>query len=279
MRHTEVSSRKPPSNPDDWDDFDIPTWDDASSNAPTRSNTASTPQRRGSSGSTYPDPLYDDYETPSYPSSQPQSNKPPAKLSSRVPTRSTRPTQDPYRDSYAGTSVDPYDPVDAGYDAPRQQAAASSQYDLYAEPAYDSSWDDATAYQTAPATRRKGRRGTRSARSSVSIAKPAISDEGMVALVSAAALGLLAMIGVVWYGAGDLSDLIPWHLNASGEVDKWVTNPALWRIPFGVFMSLLLGLVLGAYLWKRDRFAARFIVASMCIVQVLAWVAVVDQLW
>jgi hypothetical protein len=44
-------------------------------------------------------------------------------------------------------------------------------------------------------------------------------------------------------------------------------------------MSLAIGLALGSYLWKRDRFAARFIIASMCVLQVLAWVAVVDQLW
>jgi hypothetical protein len=92
-------------------------------------------------------------------------------------------------------------------------------------------------------------------------------------------LGLVAMAGVVWWGMGDLSDVIPWHLNASGDVDEWATSSALWRIPFGAFMALVIGLVLGVYLWRRDRFAARFIVTSMCVVQALAWVAVIDQLW
>ncbi len=87
------------------------------------------------------------------------------------------------------------------------------------------------------------------------------------------------MVGVVWWGIGDIASLIPWHLNASGDVDGWVSSSALWRIPFGVFMTLAIGLILGGFLWKRDRFAARFIVTSMCIVQVLAWVAVIDQLW
>lgn len=87
------------------------------------------------------------------------------------------------------------------------------------------------------------------------------------------------MVGVVWYGVGDLDELIPWHLNASADVDQWASNSTLWRIPFGVFMALAIGLGIGAYLWKRDRFAARFILASMCLVQLLAWVAVIDQLW
>ena len=87
------------------------------------------------------------------------------------------------------------------------------------------------------------------------------------------------MIAVVWSGVGDLESIVPWHLNASGDVDGWITKSGLWRIPFGVFMSLVIGLALGAFLWTRDRFAARFIITSMCVLQILAWVAVVDQLW
>lgn len=273
-----MSSRKPPSNPDDWDDFDIPSWDEPAPPKSSRTYSSSGTSSQGSR-SAYPDPLYDDYDTGAYPprqSTRPASSSlPPTRLSSRVPTRSTRPSQDPYRD--------PYSDMDAGYADPYPAApaygAATSQYDLYAEPAYDATWDEAVEYPPASQPSRRTRKRSRSTRSTASIAKPAISDQGIVALVGAALLGLLAMIGVVWYGLGDLSGIIPWHLNASGDVDRWVSDATLWRIPFGVLMSLIIGLVLGAYLWKRDRFAARFIIASMCIVQILAWVAVVDQLW
>jgi len=97
--------------------------------------------------------------------------------------------------------------------------------------------------------------------------------------VGAAFLGLLVMAGVVWWGIGDLNTTVPWHVNASGDVDLWISNSGLWRIPFGVLVSMIIAIIVGAYLWKRDRFAARFFVVSLCIVQVLAWVAVVDQLW
>ena len=143
----------------------------------------------------------------------------------------------------------------------------------------DAGWDEAAVYDEAPGTRRRSRSKTRSARPSVSVARPAISDGVIFGIICAALVSLIAMAIAVWYGLGDVADVLPWHLNASGDVDKWASDSALWRIPFGSLMALAIGLLLGAYLWKRDRFAARFIIASMCVVQVLAWVAVIDQLW
>ena len=285
-----MSSRKPPSNSGDWDDFDIPTWDDSVPSTPSRGSSAS--QSQGSSSrsrGSYPDPLYEDYEQPG-PPSRPTTRsgsgqQSPGRLSSRVPARTTRPSQDPYRDPYSGLddsyAGDPYSRESQYPSREPARAASASQYNLYAEPAVDAGWDEAAVYEQAPSQRRgrAARQRTRAARPSVSIARPAISDSALAAIVGVAALGLLTMIGVVWWGLGDLADVIPWHLNASGDADQWVSNSALWRIPFGVFMTLVIGLVLGVFLWKRDRFAARFIIASMCIVQVLAWVAVVDQLW
>lgn len=286
-----MSSRKPPSDSGDWDDFDIPTWDDSVPSTPKRSSqsTSSSQRSRSGSRSPYPDPLYDDYDAPSAPTRQPSRQgtygTPPTRLSSRVPTRSTRPVQDPYRDPYSGYddsyAGEPYypEPQYPAQQAPR--SAAASQYDLYAEPAAELDWDNAGVYEDAPPQRRgrKTRHRSRQARPAVSIARPAISDGALATIVGVAAIGLLLMSGVVWWGIGDLANTIPWHLNASGDVDQWVSNATLWRIPFGVFMTMVIGLALGAFLWKRDRFAARFIVASLCIVQVLAWVAVVDQLW
>jgi hypothetical protein len=285
-----VSSRKPPSNSGDWDDFDIPTWDEPVPSSRTR-GTSPSQSSRPSSGDrqAYPDPLYDDYETPTgVPQQQARpgtGNQAPTRLSSRVPSRSTRPSQDPYSDPYSGyddsLAGDPFYPEPQYPAQDVSRATAPSQYDLYADPALDAGWDEPAVYGevAAPKRGRTSRQRTRASRPSVSIPRPAISDSALAAIVGAAALGLLLMIGVVWWGIGDLSDVIPWHLNASGDVDVWASNSALWRVPFGVFMSLVIGLVLGAFLWKRDRFAARFIVTSLCLVQVLAWVAVVDQLW
>ncbi len=284
-----MSSRKPPSDTEDWDDFDIPTWDDPAQGTPSRGSTSSQQLPSSSrSRQTYPDPLYDEYDSQGYPSRQPSqpgsSGQSPTRLSSRVPTRSTRPSQDPYRDPYSGYSDsqvgEPF--YSESHYAPQEptRSATSNQYDLYGDSAVDAGWDRAPVYDApAPRRGRSSRRRTRAARPGVGIARPAISDSTLAAIVGLAALGLVVMAGVVWWGMNDLSDVIPWHLNASGDVDGWASNSTLWRVPFGALMSLVIGLVLGAYLWKRDRFAARFIVSSMCIVQVLAWVAVIDQLW
>ena len=283
-----MSSRKPPSSPDDWDDFDIPTWDDSTAKTSKRgsspSQSSSAPNRRE-----YPDSALDSYDSPSSPPRQSSrssaGSQQPARLSNRVPSRPTRPLQDPYRDPYSGyddsLAGDPYAPEPQYARQEPVRPAASSQYDLYADPASEPSWGDAVPYQEAPAPRRgrASRPRTRAAGPSVSITRPAISDGTLATIVGVAVLGLLLMIGVVWWGIGDIPSVIPWHLNASGDVDGWVSSSTLWRIPFGVFMSLAIGLVVGVFLWKRDRFAARFLVSSMCIVQVLAWVAVIDQLW
>ncbi|HET9660071.1 MAG TPA: hypothetical protein VFP05_07040 [Thermomicrobiales bacterium] len=283
-----MSSRKPPSNSGDFDDFDIPKWDDTAGSAQGRvaPQPSSSTRRTRSGRDAYPDPLYDDYDAPGSPSRPPSQYAPsgqqPPRLSNRVPTRTTRPSQrDPYRDPYSGaeeTFVEEqyYDPA---YDAPQQRASAASQYDLYAEPAVEADWGGAAVYDEELSPRRRPRQRTRAARPNVSIARPAISDTGIAAIVGAAVVSLLVMIGAVWYGMGDLADVIPWHVNASGDVDRWVSSSTLWRIPFGSFMALAIGSVLGFFLWKRDRFAARFIISSMCVIQVLAWVAVIDQLW
>jgi hypothetical protein len=150
IRQANVSSRKPPSNPGDWDDFDIPTWDDSAPGVPTRDHPAPEPASRNPTNrGTYPDPLYDDYDSHGYPSQTPtrtpSSGQQPPRLSSRVPARTTRPSQqDPYRDPYSEydepygsdpryPSAPAYDePVyeEPAYGAPAQRGGAASQYDL-----------------------------------------------------------------------------------------------------------------------------------------------------
>jgi len=283
-----VSSRKPPSRPDDWDDFDIPTWNDSSPSSPTRDHPSSGAGRASVRRRAPADPIYDDYESERPPARRTERQVPyadqPPRLSSRVPTRTSRPSrQDRYRDPYSDRPGD-Y-PTDAYYPpGPEdvrspQRGAAASHYDLYADPALDAGWDEAAAYDDVPAPRRRGSAGGRAARPSISVPRPAISDTPIATIAGVAVLGLLVMAGVVWYGMGNLASIIPWHLNSAGDVDRWVSSGTLWRLPFGSFMALAIGIVLGAFLWQRDRFAARFIIVSMSIVQVLAWVAVIDQLW
>jgi hypothetical protein len=98
-------------------------------------------------------------------------------------------------------------------------------------------------------------------------------------MVVASLLSLVLMAATIAAGAGDLPDWFPIHLDASGDPDLWGTSDALWRIPFGVLIALVMSLVIAAFLWKRDRFAARTAIAGTALVQVLAWVALLDFVW
>jgi len=100
-----------------------------------------------------------------------------------------------------------------------------------------------------------------------------------VAVIGASLLSLVFMVATIAAGAGDLPEWFPIHLNASGDADAWGTSDVLWRIPFGVLIATAMSVAIAAILWKRDRFAARFAISGAAIVQVLAWVALVDFIW
>jgi hypothetical protein len=87
------------------------------------------------------------------------------------------------------------------------------------------------------------------------------------------------MLATIAAGASRVPDWFPIHLNASGQPDRWGTPDSLWRIPFGMTMALLMSIGIAVVVWNRDRFAARFALAGTAMVQVLAWVALIDLIW
>ncbi len=87
------------------------------------------------------------------------------------------------------------------------------------------------------------------------------------------------MVASIAAGSADLPDWFPIHLDAAGNPDLWGTDSVLWRIPFGAFMALIMSLVIAAFLWSRDRFAARLAITGTAAVQILAWVALIDFIW
>ena len=101
----------------------------------------------------------------------------------------------------------------------------------------------------------------------------------MVGFVALSLLSLVLMIATLLAQGGDLPSSFPIHLDASGNADRFGDSATLWRIPFGILMTMLMALVVAAILWKRDRFAARFVVAGTILAQVLAWVALADFLF
>jgi hypothetical protein len=78
---------------------------------------------------------------------------------------------------------------------------------------------------------------------------------------------------------GNLPDIIPIHLDASGTPDLWGTRSTLWRVPLAATMILLINTATAIYIAGRDPFAARFLVGSALLAQVIAWIALFLLLW
>ncbi|MBX3069875.1 MAG: hypothetical protein KF883_05195 [Thermomicrobiales bacterium] len=146
----------------------------------------------------------------------------------------------------------------------------------YAEAAYH---DDARYPEPVNPARRPSRTREPRQRPAVSVPMPAINDGITIAAVAASLLSIVFMIASIAAGSGGLADWFPIHLDASGNPDVWGTKDTLWRIPLGSLIALLMALVVAALLWKRDRFAARFALFGTLLLQVLAWVALIDFIW
>ncbi|CAN5758510.1 hypothetical protein BH23CHL5_BH23CHL5_12310 [soil metagenome] len=133
----------------------------------------------------------------------------------------------------------------------------------------------------APAARHRQPRTVRRAkpRKAIAVPRPALNDGLALGLVGLSLLGIVLMIATIAAGAGDLPEWLPLHLDAAGDPSQWGNTDVLWRVPFGAMMALLMAIGIAAVLWKRDRFAARFTIAGTVVVQLLAWVALIDQIW
>jgi hypothetical protein len=94
-----------------------------------------------------------------------------------------------------------------------------------------------------------------------------------------ALLSLVFMAATVAGRKSSLPDWIPIHLNAEGEPDLWGTAATLWRIPLMAAMLTIMSAAVGWYLWKRDPFASRFMLASTVLIHALCWVALINLVW
>jgi hypothetical protein len=148
-------------------------------------------------------------------------------------------------------------------------------YDPYIE--YD---DDFTEYD---APRRQAR--PRSPVSMPSIRRPTmpsaiaqaelVSDVPALSLIGASIVSLIAMSIVVGNQASSLAPEFATHVSASGLLEDFRSESALWRLPLISLAFTLMNLVIAWFTAPIDRFASRFVIAAALIVQVIAWVAVI----
>jgi Domain of unknown function (DUF1648) len=266
-----VNTRRPPED-DIWDDeFEISEWEGAhprpDPNRPTGSPASWGDEPR--------DVLRRDHRTP-------ETLGPPPRLSRRVPPSGASGGRGTYEQDPSVRY-----PTSPNYDYPTSREpyrSSTSGNEVYSEEdEIEATWQRSSRYPQgypAPSQRSRRQRSERRARRQpIVIPRPALADTTVTAVVASALVGLLIMIATLAIGADDLPDVIPVHLNASGDPDHWGSTSTLWRIPFGVFMVIVIGIAIGAITWKRDRFAARFVIFGSCLIQIIAWVAVVDYIW
>jgi hypothetical protein len=107
----------------------------------------------------------------------------------------------------------------------------------------------------------------------------AAQDRSVLGLLGVGIGGILIMTLVVAARIGNLPDIVPIHLDASGTPDLWGTSSTIWRVPVAVTMITVINTVTAWYISARDPFAARFLVGSAILAQVIAWIALFLLLW
>jgi len=102
------------------------------------------------------------------------------------------------------------------------------------------------------------------------------TDRIALAVLAANIASALLMALVLSAVAGNLPDVLVQHLDAAGLPDRWGSPRTLWRIPLIAFGVTAMNAALAWFLAGTDRFASRFVLAAALVVQLLAWIALLD---
>ena len=125
----------------------------------------------------------------------------------------------------------------------------------------------------------------RAARPAVTLGMPRIvagsslvADPTVLMLLGINLAGILIMALVLGVRLGGLPAALVLQLDAAGNPDLWGPPRVLWRLPVMSLFITVMFLVVAWLVHPIDRFAARFALAAALVVQVVAWVAVIQHL-
>ncbi len=94
-----------------------------------------------------------------------------------------------------------------------------------------------------------------------------------LALLGAATLALVSLLGMLSFRFPALPMLIPLHFGTSGSPDRLGPRLEIFLIPLIGLLTLLINGVLGSIFYRHDRVASYMLWASSILVQVLIWTA------
>ena len=102
-----------------------------------------------------------------------------------------------------------------------------------------------------------------------------VNDAPALGIIGAGLASLAGMAIVVANQAESLTPEFATHVSASGVLENFKDDSALWNVPLMAAMFTLMNIVMAWFISPLDRFASRFILVGAIVAQVLAWVAIV----
>jgi hypothetical protein len=102
-----------------------------------------------------------------------------------------------------------------------------------------------------------------------------LNDPVALRLLGVAVLMNVAMIVFILIRFHSLPPSIALHWNVNGDPDRIGSPREIWVIPIITALVAIANLILAWSIESFDRFAARFLLAASCLVQLVAWVALI----
>jgi hypothetical protein len=126
---------------------------------------------------------------------------------------------------------------------------------------------------------------TRVSRPTVTVALPRVvagaslvADQRALLLLGINAVSILLMALILGVRIGGVPSPAVLQLDAAGGPALWGPPSVLWRLPVMAFFITLMFLAVAWFLHPIDRIAARFALGSTILMQLVAWVAVIQHL-
>lgn len=102
-----------------------------------------------------------------------------------------------------------------------------------------------------------------------------VNDVPALAMIGGGLVSLLAMSILVGNQASTLAPEFATHVSASGVLEDFSSESAIWNLPLMAGAFTLMNLAIAWFTAPIDRFASRFVLAAALLVQLLIWVAVI----
>ena len=112
-------------------------------------------------------------------------------------------------------------------------------------------------------------------RRTVGLRDHVLNDNVAVTLLGIAVLMNVAMVIFILIRYHSLPQSIALHWNVNGDPDRIGSAREIWVIPIITALVTIANLILAWSIETFDRFAARFLLAASCMVDVVAWIALI----